>query len=265
MRISSLFRLVSLSVLLLLSTGAFAQSLSMVGPVQAELTEGRTYTFSWNGGGLETVNIALEGTCTPLGKVSRGSFSIPLANRIPAAVGEFSFVIPWIDSAQFSVVIKGYDSTGGQVFEDSKSYGFRPAVLADRTLDGIYVDLHLRVNQRLYVQKCGRISKIYICSSSQNYHWLPPNRHIDEPHDHAGIFKVIQKSPLYRSKEFDVDMRWAMRYLSGHFIHATSKRLYRYLGRPASHGCNRLTLFDAQQLYDMTPLGTRVEVIGPAG
>jgi len=56
-----------------------------------------------------------------------------------------------------------------------------------------------------------------------------------------------------------------MRYLSGHFIHATSPNLYKFLGEPASHGCNRLTKTDAKALYDATPLGTRVEVIGPNG
>lgn len=262
MRTSKLFLLVSLCVLLLASA-AFSQSLTVSGPSHSVLAEDETCTFSWNAGGMETVNIVLEGTRTPLGKATRGKFSIPIANRIPAPVGEFTYIIPWIDSDRFSIVFKGYDSNGGLVATSSKTYGFRPAILADRPLDGIYVDLHHRVNQRLYVQKNERVSRIYICSSSQNYCWLPSNNHPDGPHDHAGVFKVIQKSPVYRSQEFDVDMHWAMRYLSGHFIHATSKRLYKYLGRPSSHGCNRMTISDAQQLYEMTPLGTRVEIIGP--
>ena len=143
--------------------------------------------------------------------------------------------------------------------------GFRPVVLEKRAADGIYLDLHKRTDQRLYVQKNGKLVKAYLSSSSENYLWLPPNRHLNKPHDHAGVFRVLSKEPDHMSRLFAVHMRWAMRYLGGHFIHATNRNLYRNLGRAASHGCNRLTLYDAKQLYDATPVGTRVEVIGPGG
>lgn len=60
-------------------------------------------------------------------------------------------------------------------------------------------------------------------------------------------------------------MRYSLRYHGGHYIHATTRNYYSALGQPASHGCNRLTLEDARALYLMTPIGARVEVIGPSG
>jgi len=76
---------------------------------------------------------------------------------------------------------------------------------------------------------------------------------------------VLEKKRSHWSTLFNVRMPWAMRYHGGHYIHATSPNLYRLLGRPASHGCNRLTHRDARELYQTTPLGTRVEVVGPDG
>ena len=243
--------------------GAFGQAVSVSEPRQAELVEGKTYSIEWLAGGGETVKIKINGTRTPLGKASRGDFSIVVAENVSAAQGTYSFVLPWIDANEFKIRVEEYDGSGHLIASGDHGYSFRPEILADRLLDGIYLDLHLHVNQRLYVQKDGKITKIYISSSSKKYHWLPPNRHIPEPHDHAGVFKVLSKETDHWSDEYEVDMYWAMRYLSGHYIHATSANLYRYLGRPSSHGCNRLTRYDAQEIYKATPVGTRVEIIGP--
>ncbi|HEY3298101.1 MAG TPA: L,D-transpeptidase, partial [Armatimonadota bacterium] len=215
--------------------------------------------------GGEGVNVFIYGRRTPLGKTSRGDFIIPIAERIPPAQGLVAFTLPWIDSDKFFIKIKEYDGSGILIAAAEKEYRFRPAVLENRLKDGIYLDLHQRVNQRLYVQKDRRITHVYLCSSSENYRWLPPKSHPSVPHDHAGVFKVLDKKLDHYSKLYEVHMRWSMHYLSGHFIHATYPNLYRKLGRPASHGCNRLTRSDAEELYKATPTGTRVEVIGTKG
>jgi lipoprotein-anchoring transpeptidase ErfK/SrfK len=254
-----------LVLFLVVSASAFAQDVYIAGPEQAELTQGQTYLAAWNAGGAETVDISLVGTRTPLGAKSRGPFEIAIARGIPAVENERAFAMPWVDSAEFALRIIGRDGSGNRVSAGEREYRFRPAVLANRTDDGLYLDLHEKTNQRLYVQKNGVIARAYICSSSMKYRWLPANVHLETPHDHAGVFHVISKSPKVHSRQYDVDMPWAMQYLSGHFIHATSPNLYRLLGRPASHGCNRLTREDARSLYAATPVGTRVEVIGPGG
>ena len=251
--------------LLLFIRPCYCQDIGFNGPNQAELVEGKSYTLSWTSSGGETVKVIIHGTRTPLGAVSRGEFVIPVAQSVPSIQGQMDFILPWIDSRNFAIKIKEYDVDGKVVSTGEREYGFRPAVMENRTMDGIYLDLHRRINQRLYVQKAGRITQDYLCSSSENYLWLPPKQHPSIPHDHAGVFKVLERNPDHYSALFHVHMYWAMRYLAGHFIHATSPNLYRRLGRPASHGCNRMTRHDAEELSGATPVGTRVEVIGPKG
>jgi hypothetical protein len=249
---------------IMLASAVSGQTVSITGPSRSELTEGAKYMLTWSAGSAETVNIAITGTRTPLGQQSRGDFLIPIAKGVSAAQGEYSFTQPWIDAISIRVIVNGY-AGGKRILSGERTYRFRPAALDGKTPDGIYLDLHARANQRLYTQKDGCITHVYFCSSSEAYLWLPPNRHIAGPHDHAGVFKVLDKSPDHWSELYKVRMLWAMHYLGGHYIHATSPNLYRYLGTPASHGCNRLTRYDAYQLYQMTPIGTRVEVIGPNG
>jgi len=249
---------------LIVCVSALAQDMFISGPEQAELTEGQTYVAAWNAGGAETVDISLVGTRTPLGAKSRGPFEIIVARGIPAVENERAFTMPWVDSAEFALRIIGRDGSGNRISAGEREYRFKPAVLANRTDDGLYLDLHEKTNQRLYVRKEGVIAHVYISSSSMKYRWLASNVHPETPHDHAGVFRVISKTPKAHSRQYDVDMPWAMQYLSGHFIHATSPNLYRLLGRPASHGCNRLTREDARSLYEATSVGTRVEVIGPS-
>ncbi len=255
-----------LSMILALVSGAvFGQSISLNSPNAEELVEGNQYDIAWHSAGVETVSLIIHGTRTPLGTVSRGAYSIVVAHKVDAELESVTYRLPWLDSIRFTIVARGYDAGGREVTETVLEYAFRPKVLANRWRDGIYLDLNRRVDQRLYVEKDRSITRCYICSSSENYRWLPPNHHIAKPHDHAGVFHVISKSPNHRSVLFSVDMPWAMQYNGGHFIHATSLRLYRLLGRAASHGCNRLTRSDAHALYLTTPLRMRVEVIGPKG
>jgi lipoprotein-anchoring transpeptidase ErfK/SrfK len=252
--------------LFVLATGQLlAQELSLTGPNREAMLEGETYPITWHANGLESISVVAHGTRTPLGDESRGDFEIVVAEGVPASDGMLGWRVPWIDAVEFFVKVKGYDHTGYVSSIDERGYGFRPITMANRTADGIYLDLHERTNQRLYVQKDGRITHAYVSSSSRNYLWLPPTRHLEIPHDHAGVFRVLQKIPHYWSRLFDVAMPYAMRYLGGHFIHATSPNLYYLLGEPASSGCNRMTLRDARELYQITPIGTRVEVIGPGG
>ncbi len=61
---------------------------------------------------------------------------------------------------------------------------------------------------------------------------------------------------------YDVVMRYYLAITSSgsHGIHATYPNMYRYLGRPASHGCIRQHRKDAAILYDLVPVGTPVYV-----
>jgi len=229
------------------------------------LEQGQTYAITWSGDSVKTVTIIAYGIRTPEGQMSRGKFIINISSGTSADAGSVNWKVPWIDSRTFLIKIKGYNASGNPVVSAEHGYEFHPAILSKRKLDGIYLDLHQKIDQRLYVQKDQRIIHIYLVSSSENYLWEPPNIHPAIPHDHAGIFKVLRKEPDHWSNLAHVHMLYALQYLNGHYIHATSANLYHLLGRPASHGCNRLTRYDSKELYEITPVGTRVEVIGPKG
>lgn len=246
-----------------LAGAGYAQSISITGPDRAAMAEGQSYPITWSAEGIQSVSLVAYGERTPLGTRSRGSFSLTLARGVAAGAGKASWTVPWLDTVTFTLKAKGYDAAGKLVATDTRRYDFRPAVMIHRKANGIYLDLHQPRRQRLYVQREGRLTHAFLSSSSANYNWKGHQAHPTTPHDHAGVFRVLSKSRSHWSNLYQVQMPYAMRYHGGHYIHATSSNLYSLLGRPASHGCNRMTLHDARQLYAMTPIGTRVEVIGP--
>ncbi len=258
--------LLVMAVALVTAGAAHGQHVYLIGPDRYGMQENDTYTITWSADpGIKSVAVLATGERTPLGKQSRGDFDIVISDPVPADQGQVEWKVPWIDSISFFVKLKGFDDSGQMVTTTAREYGFRPAVLWGKTQDGIYLDLHNKTHQRLYVQKDYKITKGYLSSSSEGYDWVPPNVHPRHKHDHAGVFRVLSKERNHYSRLFDVNMPWAMRYVGGHFIHATSPNLYKYLGTHASHGCNRLTRTDARELFRATPIGTRVEVIGPSG
>lgn len=258
---------VSIAILLMITftAGAYGQHINLTAPGRSGMLEGDSYRIAWYSSGLASVSAVVYGKRTPLGTRSRGNFEIVVSGPVSAGQNGVDWTVPWIDAANFNVKLKGFDRTGRVVATDERRYNFRPKVMANRMEDGLFLDLHTKTNQRLYVQKGYRITRAYLSSSSRNYLWNPPDRHTKTTHDHAGVYNVIEKKPMHWSTLFNVRMPWAMRYHGGHFIHATSPNLYKDLGTPASAGCNRLTNHDAREVYRMTPLGTRVEVIGPDG
>ena len=73
----------------------------------------------------------------------------------------------------------------------------------------------------------------------------------------TGIFSVLDKRPMYRSKKYDnAAMPWMQRIDQyGIALHAGFNP-----GRPASHGCVRLPNAFAKKLYDATDVGTLVYI-----
>jgi len=74
----------------------------------------------------------------------------------------------------------------------------------------------------------------------------------------TGIFSVLDKQPMYRSKKYDnAPMPWMQRIDQyGVALHAGFNP-----GVPASHGCVRLPSAFAKKLYSVTDVGTPV-IIG---
>lgn len=73
----------------------------------------------------------------------------------------------------------------------------------------------------------------------------------------TGIFSVLDKKPLHRSKKYDnAPMPWMQRIDNyGIALHAGFNP-----GRPASHGCVRLPADFAKKLYSITDVGTPVYI-----
>jgi lipoprotein-anchoring transpeptidase ErfK/SrfK len=80
----------------------------------------------------------------------------------------------------------------------------------------------------------------------------------DEKPTPVGIFSVLDKKPMYRSKKYDnAPMPWMQRIDNyGIALHAGYNP-----GVPASHGCVRLPSAFAKKLYSVTDVGTPV-IIG---
>jgi hypothetical protein len=250
--------------LLLLVVPLSAQNPQVVlqGPNTRQLAEGRTYQIKWMGYGIKTVSIVAEGVLTSIPDAPRGQFTEVLAQGIPASQGDLSWQTPYLDTLRFNIRIKGYDAAGRLVAEDSRGYIFRPAILRNRTANGIYIDLRDPTRQRIYRLAQNEVTNIYLTSGARTHIGLPKTMDSPEPHDHVGVYRVLQKIPMYWSNEYKVWMTHSMRFWKGHFIHGTYPSEYQYLGRPASSGCIRMDRTDAKQLYDMTPIGTRVEIFG---
>lgn len=70
-----------------------------------------------------------------------------------------------------------------------------------------------------------------------------------QPHNHLGMFKIINRDADYYSREHNCPMRYSLFYYAKHALHATASGCYRQLGSPASHGCTRQTLKDAKELF----------------
>lgn len=73
----------------------------------------------------------------------------------------------------------------------------------------------------------------------------------------AGIFSVLAKKPMHRSKKYDnAPMPWMQRIDNyGIALHAGFNP-----GRPASHGCVRLPAEFAKKLFSVTEVGTPVYI-----
>lgn len=241
--------------------GQVAPTVSVISPTSDQLVQGNTYNIKWGFYGVQSISIVTTGILTSIPQNPRGAFNIVLADHVPASQGSVVWTVPFLDTVRFQINAIGYDNAGQQVAASSKAYIFRPDSLRNRTASGIYVDSRDPNVQRLYVMRNNRVIKAYLTSGSRSREYYPRNIHPSTPHEHYGVFKVYGKYPIWHSMQYNVDMFWAMRYWSGHFIHGTYPDQYPKLGTPASSGCTRLTQEDAKELYDMTPIGTRVEII----
>lgn len=232
------------------------------GDLPEELLEGAPVDLGWRADGeVYSVALVASWTLTKLGNRDRGRQTVVVQEATPEPVGRASWRAPWVDGVAVDLTLKAFARDGSVVATARVTLPYRPAVLADRREDGVYVWLSGPRGQRLYLQRDGRLVLAAVCSGAAGATVVPAGRHPRYPHDHYGVFRVLSKRvDHYSSFNAAWRMRYALFFLSGHAIHATSPNMYRHLGRPASHGCVRLHLVDARALYGQVSRGTRVEV-----
>jgi lipoprotein-anchoring transpeptidase ErfK/SrfK len=122
-----------------------------------------------------------------------------------------------------------------------------------RTGDVIEVSIS---QQRLTAWRDGRVVMRLVISTGRPGYDTP-----------TGHYRVIAKYPKTWSAPWKVWMPWAMNWYGNYFIHqlphfpGSSENIgASELGRPASHGCVRVNVGDAQRLYEWTAVGTPVWV-----
>ena len=75
----------------------------------------------------------------------------------------------------------------------------------------------------------------------------------------TGIFNVLEKQPMYRSKKYD---NAAMPFMQRIDTYGIALHAGRNPGEPASHGCVRLTNWDVRQLAAAVGTGAKVVFVG---
>lgn len=236
------------------------QSIVTITPEGQEAVEGSQFLIGWQATpDVASLNAVYRAYRTPVGKRGRGTQWGKIAQSMPASAGSTLWRVPWIDSLRFRVYLKGYNQAGQLVVSSNVPLRFRPKELAGQTRNAVYVDLSNRSRQRLYHQRNGELVQVSICSGSSTNYRKRSGGCGGRIHDHLGWFRISQKDPDHVST-FNPEWRmpYAMRFYRAHFIHVTSRRMYRYLGHPASHGCIRLHRVDGRRLYYECRVGDSV-------
>ena len=81
-----------------------------------------------------------------------------------------------------------------------------------------------------------------------------------------GEFEIYGKNPLIWSTLYEQYLPYALRFFGDYLIHEVPYDVHKVrdgledLGKPVSHGCVRLGIGDAEEVYEWADMGTRVIV-----
>ncbi|MEI6477535.1 MAG: L,D-transpeptidase family protein [bacterium] len=120
---------------------------------------------------------------------------------------------------------------------------------------GKYVEVSL-AQQKMYLVIGNQLVKSYVVSSGK---WSTPTP--------VGTYSIHSKSPRAYSARFGLYMPYWQNFLDGEYgLHELPewpsgyKEGQNHLGTPVSHGCVRLGVGDAKEVYDWTEIGTPVYI-----
>lgn len=225
-----------------------------------EVLEGEKITITWDSGGpIEKVRLYFSYDRCELAGRSRGSAGRVLFDQMIPNFGEAKWTVPWMDAPGFRLRIAGYGDDNEMIASDEIGVRFRPAELKDVPDHAIAI---IRKRQRLYYYEGGKIKRMHIVSTAAPGYWTPPMHPGSYDRRRGEMGKVFGKQWNAWSRQYECWMpHWLQITASGsHGIHATSSPYYRYLGRPASHGCVRQHRADAKVLYGLVEIGTPVYI-----
>lgn len=226
----------------------------------SEVLEGSTVAIRWNWGGpVERVRLYYSYERCRLGGRSRGEYGRVIYGQMLPNLGEVRWVIPWMDTDAFRLRVAGYDRDGNFIAADEVGIRYRPAELKDLPEHAIAV---IKKRQRLYYYEGGRIRCMHIVSTAAPGYTTPSMRPGSRDPRRGEMGRVFGKQRNAWSRRYHCWMPYWLQITSSgsHGIHATSSCFYRYLGRPASHGCIRQHRADARVLYNLVEVGTPVYV-----
>ena len=244
----------------LVDRASMPPSIRLISPgSDEEWLEGSPATIRYETTGLITrVRIYYYGGNCELGGRSRGSFGRIVADMV-SATGSWPWRVPWVDAASFRLRVAGFNQQGERLAEYECTVRFRPREAADLPDTCIAI---IKRMQRLYYYRDGRVARMHIISTAIGGYTTPNMKPGSYSSRRGEMGKVFYKAWAPRSRMYDVVMPYYLAITSSgsHGIHATSRNMYRYLGRPASHGCVRQHRSDAAVLYDLVAVGTPVYV-----
>lgn len=225
-----------------------------------EWVEGSAVTIRWlSSGPIRKVRIYYSYERCKFAERSRGEVGVVLADMIPDN-NQFTWSkVPWLDTAAVRLRIAGYDADGNRVAADEIGLGFRPRELVGLPDNCIAI---VKRHQRLYYFRDGRVVRMHIVSTAASGYWTPTMKPGSYDRRRGAMGQVFSKSTCAWSRMYNCAMPYWMAITSSgsHGIHATSPPFYHRLGSPASHGCVRQHRTDAQILFGMVPVGTKVYV-----
>jgi lipoprotein-anchoring transpeptidase ErfK/SrfK len=121
--------------------------------------------------------------------------------------------------------------------------------------DGKYIEVNL-AEQKMYLINGNTLEKTYTISSGK---WTTPTP--------TGVYSILSKHPRAYSAAYGLYMPWWQNFLNGEYgIHELPewpngyKEGEAHLGTPVSHGCVRLGVGSAKEVYDWTSIGTPVYI-----
>ncbi len=122
---------------------------------------------------------------------------------------------------------------------------------------GKYIEVSLK-NQKLYQIEGDHLVAEHAVSTGK---WSMPTP--------QGTFSINDKTPRAHSAKYNLDMPWWMDFFGGKYgIHELPefadgrKEGAAHIGTPVSHGCIRLAVGDAKEVYDWADIGTPVVIEG---